>query len=68
LSLRAVVDAAVEVRSPLIVQTSKTVKSVGRDVLKAMFDATVAPAPVPVARHLDHCPDREVISSCRAAG
>jgi ketose-bisphosphate aldolase len=69
LSLRAVVDAAVELRSPLIVQTSvKTVKSVGRDVLKAMFDATVAPEPVPVALHLDHCPDREVISSCLAAG
>jgi len=69
LSLRAVVDAAVELRSPLIVQTSvKTVKSVGRDVLKAMFDATVAPVPVPVALHLDHCPEREVISSCLAAG
>jgi fructose-bisphosphate aldolase class II len=69
LSLRAVVDAAVELRSPLIVQTSvKTVKSVGRDVLKAMFDATVAPAPVPVSLHLDHCPDRAVISSCLAAG
>ncbi|MGW7681653.1 class II fructose-bisphosphate aldolase [Kribbella sp. NPDC054772] len=69
LSLRAVVDAAVELRSPLIVQTSvKTVKSVGRDVLKAMFDATVAPVPVPVALHLDHCPDRAVISSCLEAG
>ena len=69
LSLQAVVDAAVDVRSPLIVQTSvKTVKSIGRDVLKAMFDATVAPEPVPVALHLDHCPDREVISSCLAAG
>jgi fructose-bisphosphate aldolase class II len=73
LSLRAVVGAVVELRSPLIVQTLvKTVKSVGRDVPKAMFDATVAsvpvPVPVPVARHLDHCPDREVISSCLAAG
>jgi len=69
LSLRAVVDAAVELRSPLIVQTSvKTVKSVGRDVVKAMFDATVASVPVPVSLHLDHCPDREVISSCLAAG
>ncbi|MFI6831676.1 ketose-bisphosphate aldolase [Kribbella sp. NPDC050241] len=69
LSLRAVVDAAVELRSPLIVQTSvKTVKSVGRDVVKAMFDATVAPVPVPVSLHLDHCPDRAVISSCLAAG
>ena len=70
LSLRAVVDAAVELRSPLIVQTSvKTVKSVGRDVLKAMFDATVAPVPVPVSLHLDHCPDRAVITDAsRRAG
>ena len=69
LSLEAVIAAAEEVRSPLIVQTSvKTVKSVGRDVLKAMFDATVAPAPVPVSLHLDHCPDRAVISSCLEAG
>jgi fructose-bisphosphate aldolase, class II len=69
LSLQAVVDAAVESRSPLIVQTSvKTVKSVGRDVLKAMFDAVVKDADVPVALHLDHCPDRAVISSCLEAG
>ena len=46
LSLQAVVDAAIESRSPLIVQTSvKTVKSIGRDVLKAMFDAVVVPHP-----------------------
>ena len=69
LSLRAVVDAAVELGSPLIIQTSvKTVKSVGLDVVKAMFDATVASVPVPVALHLDHCPERDVISSCLAAG
>ncbi|MEU4293496.1 class II fructose-bisphosphate aldolase [Kribbella sp. NPDC026596] len=69
LSLRAVVDAAVELGSPLIIQTSvKTVKSVGLDVVKAMFDATVATVPVPVALHLDHCPERDVISSCLAAG
>src|SRR4029453_18193120 len=69
LSLQAVVDAAIELRSPLIVQTSvKTVKAIGRDVLKAMFDAVVAPVPVPVTLHLDHCPDRAVISSCLEAG
>ncbi|MFI5707372.1 ketose-bisphosphate aldolase [Kribbella sp. NPDC051620] len=69
LSLRAVVDAAVESRSPLIVQTSvKTVKAIGRDVVKAMFDATVAAVDVPVVLHLDHCPDRDVISQCLAAG
>ncbi|MEV5967438.1 class II fructose-bisphosphate aldolase [Kribbella sp. NPDC051952] len=69
LSLSAVVAAAVEAGSPLIIQTSvKTVKAVGRDVLKAMFDAVVGPVPVPVSLHLDHCPDRAVISSCLEAG
>lgn len=69
LSLRAVVDAAVELGSPLIVQTSvKTVRAVGLGVLKAMFDATVVDVAVPVALHLDHCPERQVISDCLAAG
>jgi fructose-bisphosphate aldolase class II len=69
LSMQAVVDAATEVRSPVIIQTSvKTVRAVGRDVLKAMFDAIVRDVPVPVVLHLDHCPDRDVISSCLDAG
>jgi fructose-bisphosphate aldolase class II len=68
-SMQAVVDAATEARSPVIIQTSvKTVRTVGRDVLKAMFDAIVKDAPVPVVLHLDHCPDRDVISSCLDAG
>ena len=38
LTLEAVLAAAVELRSPVIVQTSvKTVKSIGRDVLFAMW-------------------------------
>jgi len=69
LSLQAVIDAAQEVRSPLIVQTSvKTVKSIGADVLVAMFRAMAEPASVPVTLHLDHCPDREVITTCLQAG
>lgn len=69
LSLQAVVDGAIETRSPLIVQTSvKTVRSIGLDVVKVIFDSIVGPAPVPVALHLDHCPDRKVISACLEAG
>jgi fructose-bisphosphate aldolase class II len=69
LTLEAVLAAADELRSPLIVQTSvKTVRSIGRDVLKAMWDAMTANLRVPVALHLDHCPDRAVISECLAAG
>jgi fructose-bisphosphate aldolase class II len=69
LSLEAVIAAAEEVRSPLIVQTSvKTVKSIGADVLSTMFRAMAEPASVPVTLHLDHCPEREVITTCLEAG
>ena len=69
LSLDAVIAAAEEVESPLIVQTSvKTVRSIGADVLIAMFRAMAEPASVPVTLHLDHCPEREVITTCLEAG
>jgi ketose-bisphosphate aldolase len=69
LSLDAVLEAAVELESPLIVQTSlKTVKAIGAVVLAKMFRARADEVPVPVAMHLDHCPDREWVSICLAAG
>jgi fructose-bisphosphate aldolase, class II len=69
LTMEAVLAAAQELRSPMIVQTSvKTVRSIGLPILKAMWDTTSATVDVPVALHLDHCPDREVISACLAAG
>ena len=53
----------------MIVQTSvKTVRSIGIEVLWACGTAMTADISVPVALHLDHCPDREVISGCLAAG
>ena len=61
--MEAVLAAAEELRAPLIVQTSvKTVKAAGADVLMAMWRAMTDRISVPVALHLDHCPDREVIS------
>jgi ketose-bisphosphate aldolase len=69
LTLEAVIAAATELRAPLIVQTSvKTVKSIGLDPLYAMFRAFADPAPVPIALHLDHCPDRAVLSACLERG
>jgi fructose-bisphosphate aldolase class II len=69
LSLDAVLAAATELESPLIVQTSlKTVKSLGTGPLMAMWQARAAEAPVPVTLHLDHCPDREWITRCLEAG
>ncbi len=69
LTLEAVLAAAVEHRSPMIVQTSvKTVRSVGTDVLIGMWRSMTAGIEVPVSLHLDHCPDRAVISECLAKG
>jgi ketose-bisphosphate aldolase len=69
LTLEAVLAAAEELHAPLIVQTSvKTVKMEGADVLYGMWVEMTRDISVPVALHLDHCPEREVISSCLAKG
>ncbi|MFC9609037.1 class II fructose-bisphosphate aldolase [Streptomyces niveus] len=69
LTLEAVLAAAVENASPLIVQTSvKTVRSVGSDVLYDMWTSMTAGIEVPVTLHLDHCPEREVITECLRRG
>jgi ketose-bisphosphate aldolase len=69
LTLEAVLAAAVQHASPLIVQTSvKTVRSIGVDVLYAMWTSMTAGIEVPVTLHLDHCPDRAVITECLDRG
>jgi ketose-bisphosphate aldolase len=69
LTLEAVLAAAVDQRSPVIVQTSvKTVRSIGLDLLFAMWSALTAGIEVPVSLHLDHCPDRAFISACLRKG
>ncbi len=69
LTLAAVLDAAEELRAPLIVQTSvKTVVAMGVRPLFALWAEMASAVSVPVALHLDHCPDRELITQCLAAG
>lgn len=69
LSLTAIVAAANQAKSPVILQASvKTVKSVGVGLLTAMYQAAIADSAVPVALHLDHCPDRRVIDDVVEAG
>ncbi|MFT3971288.1 MAG: class II fructose-bisphosphate aldolase [Micropruina sp.] len=63
LTIKAVVEAADSVGSPVILQTSvKTVKSAGAGVLHFAAKEAAENASVGVSLHLDHCPDREVIS------
>jgi len=69
LTLEAVLAAAVEQQSPVIIQTSvKTVRSIGIDLLFGMWRELTAGIEVPVSLHLDHCPQREVISDCLRKG
>ena len=69
LTLESVLAGAVEARSPIIVQTSvKTVRSIGSRVLFAMWESMTAGIEVPVTLHLDHCPDRAVVTECLRAG
>jgi fructose-bisphosphate aldolase class II len=69
LSIEAVLAAAVAESSPVILQTSvKTVRMYGRAQLFDIFRALVRDVAVPVTLHLDHCPDRSVISDCLAGG
>jgi len=69
LTLEAVLSAAEDAHSPVIVQTSvKTVKSIGVDVLYAMWIEMTRHIKVPVSLHLDHCPERAMITACLAKG
>jgi len=69
LTLEGVLAGAVEAESPVIVQTSvKTVRSIGAPVLASMWRSMTAGIEVPVALHLDHCPDREVVTDCLKNG
>jgi fructose-bisphosphate aldolase class II len=69
ITMSGVIRAADQARSPLIVQISvKTVKYWGADVIQHMFTDMATRARVPVALHLDHCPDPEVARSCLKVG
>lgn len=69
LSIEAVLAAAVEERSPVILQTSvKTVRAYGARQLYAVVQALAHDVSVPVTLHLDHCPDRAVITECLEQG
>jgi len=69
LTLEGVLGGAVEAKSPVIIQTSvKTVRSIGAPVLAAMWRSMTAGIEVPVTLHLDHCPDRAVVTECLRNG
>ncbi len=64
-TIEAVVIAAREERSPLIIQTSpSTVKQLGHRALYNMVTSAIEDHPYPAALHLDHCHDLEMIRKC----
>ncbi|MCC9206481.1 class II fructose-bisphosphate aldolase [Arthrobacter sp. zg-Y769] len=69
LTMEGVLAGAVEANSPVILQTSvKTVRSIGSRVLFDMWQSMTRGIEVPVTLHLDHCPDRAVVTECLKAG
>ncbi|MEW6285681.1 MAG: class II fructose-bisphosphate aldolase [Chloroflexota bacterium] len=69
IQFEAVIDAAVETKSPVIVQTSvKPSQFYGADVLVAIYRTLAQKAPVPVVLHLDHCTEIDYCKKCADAG
>lgn len=67
--LEGVVDAAVELKSPVIIQTSvKPSKFLGTEVLASIYRTIAASAPVPICLHLDHCTEVAYCKKCADAG
>ncbi|KOA20774.1 fructose-bisphosphate aldolase [Clostridium homopropionicum DSM 5847] len=67
--LQGVIEAAKELKSPVIIQVSKgALTYAGPKYLKAMVDAAVADTGVDVALHLDHGPDLDTIKLCVESG
>lgn len=67
--LQAVVEAAVETKSPLIIQsTVGTVKHLGPDYIAEAARVAAARTGLPIALHLDHCTDFATIVQCIRAG
>jgi ketose-bisphosphate aldolase len=68
-SAASIVAGASELLAPVIIQVSvKTVKHWGARPIGAWVRMLAEDAPVPVALHLDHCTDLDVIKQCIDAG
>ena len=67
--IQAIVDAATEENSPVILQASSSaIKYARPNYLKKMVEAAVEETNIPIALHLDHGPDFETCKACIDAG
>jgi ketose-bisphosphate aldolase len=68
-STKATVKASEDLSAPVIVQISvKTITYWSHETIAAWLQELAAPSPVPVALHVDHCKDVEVIRRCIDTG
>jgi ketose-bisphosphate aldolase len=69
LQFEAVIDAAIETKSPVIVQTSvKPSQFLGTQMMVNIYRTLAEKAPVPVVLHLDHCTEIDYCKKCADAG
>lgn len=69
LQFEAVIDAAIEKKAPVIVQTSvKPSQFLGTNMMVAIYRTLAESAPVPVCLHLDHSTDIAYCKKCADAG
>ena len=67
--IQAIVDAASEENSPVILQASSSAIKYARPIyLKKMVEAAVEETNIPIVLHLDHGPDFETCKECIDAG
>jgi tagatose 1,6-diphosphate aldolase GatY/KbaY len=68
-STKAVVQAAEQTSAPVIIQTSaKTVIFWGASAIISWIKQLAGPSSVPIALHLDHCKDLDLITECIESG
>ena len=69
LQFEAVIDAAIEKRAPVIVQTSvKPSQFLGTKMMVSIYRTLAESAPVPVCLHLDHSTSIDYCKKCADAG
>ena len=69
IQIEAVVEAAVELNAPLILQASVAPSKFLRpEVIGAIYKTLAESAPIPICLHLDHCNDVDFCKVCADAG
>jgi ketose-bisphosphate aldolase len=69
IQMGAVVEAAVELKAPLIIQASVAPsKFLQPQVVAAIYKTLAQAAPIPICLHLDHCNEVDFCKECADAG